>query len=330
MQPRAFAFTLIGVAFALLAGTMTANVAIDPEAVFGTHPNAPRINANSRYTRFVAYREMKERPEGVLFGSSRGNGFDLGSLARAMGVNAVANFAVNYGMVTDFLPTLEYLIREKAARGERLKAVLLMIDVDVFGKASWTNVNLDGFLPAEVSGEHPARFWWRYLTAFQFRVWTSTLRGGAGRRASAKPKTVQAAMIPPLALPGLRIVHTAAAEPPRRYDILPRPQFEAHLALLGRMAVLCRENGIRFTVVTSPLTRKNTSDLDPDELERVTARIARVVPLWDFGTPDWLSERGDLWHDWSHFRTQVGDLMLARIFGGTPVPPPGFGTLRGG
>ena len=171
----------------LLAGTMTANVAIDPEAVFGTHPDVPRVNANSRYTRFVAYRDGNERPDGVLFASSRGTGFDPAALARALGVNGIANFSVNYGMVTDHLPVLEYLIREKAARGERLKSVLLMVDVDHFGKAPWTNSNLDGFLPPAVSGEHPARFWWRYLTAFQFRVWRATIGGEAGRRAASAP-----------------------------------------------------------------------------------------------------------------------------------------------
>ena len=60
-----------------------------------------------------------------------------------------------------------------------------MVDVDHFGKAAWTNSNLDSFLPPAVSGEHPARFWWRYLTAFQFRVWRGIvahrLRGGDRR-----------------------------------------------------------------------------------------------------------------------------------------------------
>ena len=212
MSPHAFALCFVVILAALLAGTMTANVAIDPEAVFGTHGDAPRVNANSRYTRFVAYRDGNARPDGVLFASSRGTGFDPAALARALGVNGIANFSVNYGMVTDHLPVLEYLIREKAARGERLRSVLLMVDVDHFGKAPWTNSNLDGFLPPAVSGEHPARFWWRYLTAFQFRVWRTTVGGEAGRRAEA-PRLVHAAIIPPLALPELRTVRVAAAPP---------------------------------------------------------------------------------------------------------------------
>ena len=84
-----------------------------------------------------------------------------------------------------------------------------------------------------------------------------------------------------------------------------------------------------LTVVTSPLNRLNARDYDPADLARVAERIARVVPLWDFGTPDWLSDRGDLWSDPSHFKPEVGEMMLRRVFGGGS-PPAGFGTLRGG
>jgi hypothetical protein len=328
MSARAFALCFVAILAALLAGTMTANVAIDPEAVFGTHPGAPRVNANSRYTRFVAYRDGNARPDGVLFASSRGTGFDPAALARALGVNGVANFSVNYGMVTDHLPVLEYLIREKAARGERLKSVLLLIDVDHFGKAPWTNINLDGFLPPEVSGEHPARFWWRYLTAFQLRVWRATVAREAGRRAEAVP-IARAAMMPPLTLPEWPVLRSAAVRPQRAYDIVQRPQLDAHLALLARMAALCRQHGVTLTVVTSPLNRLNARDYDPAELARVTERIARVVPLWDFGAPDWLSDRPGLWTDPSHFTPEVGDMMLGRVFG-VGTAPAGFGALRGG
>jgi hypothetical protein len=230
-------------------------------------------------------------------------------------------------MISDHLPTLEYLLRDKATRGERLRAVLLMLDVDHFGKAPWTNINLDGFLPPEISGEHPARFWWRYLTAFQLRVWSATIRQVPGRRVEAPPKVVTAAMLPRIALPdlpGLRLI--ARSEP--QYDIVPRPQLEAHLAMLARFAALCRQHGVQLTVLTSPLNRLNARDYDPAELARVTARISQVVPLWDFGMPDWLSDRGELWLDPSHFQPEVARMMLERMFGSSGRPD--FGSLRGG
>jgi hypothetical protein len=329
MQVRTFALALIAIAAALLAGTMATNVAVDPEAVFGTHPNAVRVNANSRWQRYLEYRDAREHPDGVIFASSRGNGFERGDLARALGVAAVANFSLTYGMISDHLPTLEYLLRDKAARGERLRSVLLMLDVDHFGKVPWTNTNLDGFLPPEISGEHPARFWWRYLTAFQLRVWIATIREVPGRRVERPGRltVLEAAMLPRVTLPDISALRRAAL-PRRQYDIVLRPQLEAHLAMLARFAALCRQRDVRLTVVTSPLNRLNGRDYDPAELARVTARISRVVPLWDFGMPDWLSDRGELWLDPSHFGPEVARMMLDRIFRSSG--PQGFGTLRGG
>ncbi len=323
MTARAFALAVITFAIACLTGTMAVNVGLDPEAVFNPAKASERINANTRYLRYLDYKALDPRPDGVLFGSSRGNHFDRDALARHMGLNRVAGFAVNFGMVSDHLPALDYVIRDKAARGETLKAALVMLDVDHFGKAAWTNTNLDGFLPPEISGEAPARFWWRNLSAFQPRVWFSTLRGRPAPPPPEQPADRGEAGSPP------NERRDSAASPARRRTVVPRPQLEAQLVMLGRMAALCREHGIRLIVATSPLSRTNARDYDPADLARVTARISAVVPLWDFGAPDWLSERSDLWFDPSHFHDEVSRMMLARMFG-APGARPGFGILRGG
>ena len=109
------------------------------------------------------------------------------SSRRRIGARTVAKFDVTAGMITDHLPALEYVLRDKAQRGEKIKAALLLIDVDSFGKPPATNVNIDSFLPPELSGEHPARFWWRYLTVFQLRMWRGIIAyrmRGADRAAS--------------------------------------------------------------------------------------------------------------------------------------------------
>ena len=133
-------------------------------------------------TAFGNIRRKRDQVDGLLFASSRGRAFDADLVARKIGARAVAKFDVTAGMITDHLPALEYVLRDKAARGEKIKAALLLIDVDSFGKPPATNVNIDSFLPPELSGEHPARFWWRYLTVFQLRMWRGIIayrmRGG--------------------------------------------------------------------------------------------------------------------------------------------------------
>jgi hypothetical protein len=53
--------------------------------------------------------------------------------------------------------------------------------------------------------------------------------------------------------------------------------------------------------------------------------------VWDFGTPDWLDARPDMWVDEGHFDGRVAKMMLDRMFGVTPTAAlADFGVLRQG
>jgi hypothetical protein len=69
---------------------------------------------------------------------------------------------------------------------------------------------------------------------------------------------------------------------------------------------------------------------NPQALRRadaVAAELAQIAPLWDFGAPQWLAERPDLWLDASHFSHQVGRMMIERIYTGAQPGQP-FGVAR--
>ena len=191
MHPRTFACALLVGAFALLGATMAINVALDPQYVFGTPLRSDDENANYRYHRLRQYQAQRERVDGLVFASSRGKAFDADLVAQKTGAARVAKFDVTAAMITDHLPALEYVLRDKAERGKKLRAVLLLIDVDSFGKLPSTNVNIDSFLPPELTGEHPARFWWRYLTVFQFRMWRGIIvhRMRSDERTAIEPRS---------------------------------------------------------------------------------------------------------------------------------------------
>jgi hypothetical protein len=181
-RARTFALVLIGCGAAVLAATMITNVALDPQYVFGTPLTREDENANLRYHRLRQYQAARERVGGLLFASSRGKAIDPALLAAKAGPKAVARFDVTAGMITDHLPALEYVLRDKAARGERISAVLLLLDVDSFGKPPATNLNIDAFLPPELSGEPPFRFWWRYLTVSSFPCGAASWRTAGSAR----------------------------------------------------------------------------------------------------------------------------------------------------
>ena len=93
---------------------------------------------------------------------------------------------------------------------------------------------------------------------------------------------------------------------------------------------LCRDHGVKLTVVISPMHHSIESRLDPDDMTRAVDAINRIVPLWDFSKTSSMTSLPGLWHsDRLHFSDQVSWSMLRRIFSGTM--PPGweeFGRLR--
>lgn len=330
---RRYVIAAVAIATAWLAATMTANVLIDPQGVFGSELVPVHLNANQRYAAFRDYKGAPERYDAVLFGASRGNAFDRTFLAAQFGARAVVNFSVPFGLLTDHLPALQFLLRDKAARGERLKGVFLLLDADFFGKAPWTNVNIDSFLPPQESGESPLRFWWRYLTAFQFKYWNMDLRRlRATATASAgtpRPRYAAAGLMPLLPLGSLA--------PPARIPVddiqeLDAPEIRSDLArqldLLARFVALCRAQDVRLIVAFSPLSRQNVPDVQAPDNARIVDQVARVVPVWDFGRPAWLSERPDLWLDNSHYGPAVATMMMQRVFGLPTSAPADFGRLR--
>jgi hypothetical protein len=339
MRPRSYVGAAIAMAAALLFATMAANVLIDPQGVFGTKLFVPVANPNLRYLDLETYKADPDRYDGVLFGSSRGEIFDLNALAQDLGVHAVINFSVPQGLMTDHLPALQYLLRDKASRGSRIKAIFLLVDSDLFGLEPWTDNNADSFLPPEVGGESRWRFWWRYLTIFQFATWRQYIdralgSGGAAhaRAQRAAVKTAMAAMSP-LQSPQAAGRETAAeGAPGGQNEARPRVRADlAHqLALFDRFLALCREHDIRLTVAFSPLNRNNegASDVQMPDNERIVDTISRRVAVWDFDRPAWLSDRADLWNDVFHFKQPVADMMLQRIFGGRSLAPAGFGQLK--
>jgi hypothetical protein len=335
-QVRGYVVAAIGLAVAWLLATMAANILVDPQAVFGLDLLRSHLNPNARYAALRDYRAAPERYDAVLFGSSRGNVFDRALLAEQMGVRNVANFSVPFGLLTDHLPALEYLLHDKAARGGRLAAVFLLMDADFFGKQPWTNLNIDSFLAPELSGENPIRFWWRYLTAFQLKNWKYDLAASAKSAADAAPPRLQVMRRAPVAaglVPLRPLPLAASAAVPIALEELDAPEIRSDLAhqldLLARFMTLCREADTRLYIALSPLNRQNVRDEQAPDNERIVDAIARVAPVWDFDRPAWLSERPDLWLDFSHYSPAVAALMMQRVFGHPTSGPVDFGRLRG-
>ena len=337
MKPRTYALTLILAAAALFAGVVAANILLDPQGVFGTNllPRSPNINLH--YRNLSAYDAAPDRFDGVLFGSSRALAIPLPELSRRTNGVSFATFWVIRGMLPDFLPALEYVATDKAKRGQRLRAVFLLLDIDTFGDPAGTNRYIETLLPQALSGESGVYFWWRNLTALQVRGWHAILREA---RAALEEKDRQApSAIVKVRLTLVRIASVLSglaargvqAGSPYNRPFKDRAHFAEQLGLLQRLVALTRQSGAELIVAVSPLHRAVESRYLPTDLSQALDQVARVTPLWDFTRADWLSDDPNYWKgDTAHYSSEVASMMLARMFG-DPVPPDWehFGRLRG-
>ena len=337
MRPRTYALTLILGAAALFISVVAANLLIDPQGVFGTNllPRSP--NLNYHYRNLAAYDAAPDRFDGLLFGSSRAQATPPAELSRRIDGVTFANFSVIRGMLPDFLPALEYVLADKAKRGQRLRAVFLLLDIDTFGDPAATNRYIETLLPQALSGESGVYFWWRNLTALQVRSWQRILREARAaieerdRQAPSALEKVKWALVRFAGLSGLAARGSQAGSDYNR-PFGRRALFAEQLQLLQRVAALSRQSGAELIVAVSPLHRAVERRYLPKDLSQALDQVARVTPLWDFTGADWLSDDPNYWMgDTAHYSPEVGRMMLARIFG-DPMPRgwERFGRLRGG
>jgi hypothetical protein len=329
---------MISVVAALFLAVVGANLIIDPQAVFGTGLFGRAPNANDRYERLKAYKADPTRFDSLLFGSSRSFVFPLDEVSRRMDAR-FATFAVVGGMLTDHLPTLEYVLRDKVLRGERLRAVFLQLDIDALGNRPFTGQGLQYVLPPAISGEDRIRYWWKFLSAIQFKAWHSAVTGvSTHRQATTAPDAPSMAEAIAAGLGDLALSRQAHAEAmtqnaahghgaPER--ITQRPDFDRQIALLKRLVTICRDSNIKLVVVAAPIGRASADRLERADLLDTIDRVSRIVPLWDFTLARQAVDHPEFWRDGFHFGSNIAALMVDRIFG-NPLPPgwADFGTFR--
>ena len=319
MKARTYALLLIMVGAGVFLAVAGANLVIDPQGVFGTSLFGGARNVNDRYATVVAYQANPDRYDGVLLGSSRALDVPLDELSRRMNAAGFAKFAVVGGMLTDHVAALEYVVRDKAATARRLKAVFLLLDVDLMGQPPYTNRSNQFLMPPALSGENPSRFWWKNLAAIQFKVWRSAIADARGGEIGIGATPVQPAPGPVDTPAGVGFRVTATAE------------FRRQLRLLERLVALCRAQAIELVVATPPLHPQHMRRYDPPDFSHAMDLVARIVPVWDFTDLGNVSGQRELWIDISHFHPWIVRVMLNRMFG-DPLPEAwrGFGQYRSG
>jgi hypothetical protein len=312
MRARTFTLSVAAIAAVALLGVAAANLLIDPQGVFGGAEG--RREPNLRYAAFTRYAQGAETYEGLVFGSSRGIAFDVSYLGTRLGDVRFANFSVPVGLLPDHLPVLRHVLDDKAARGQRLRAVALLLDVDMFGVAPITGT-LNATLPPAVTGESAWKFWWANLIALQPAAWTHELTGGPRDRGpTLAPAGVPTTGVPTAAAPSPADRAPgwggASVDAPMRIRRLTGARDHAsQLRMLAEFVALCRRHGVDLRVAAMPLSVPARALVDRKDAERSIEMLGEVVPFVDFSFSR-LGEDPALWQDPLHFTVAASRLMI--------------------
>lgn len=100
------------------------------------------------------------------------------------------------------------------------------------------------------------------------------------------------------------------------------------LASIRELVELTKNNHVRLTLFINPIHRATYLDTDMRLLFRFKKELAALTDFYDFSGLNSIATDNYYYHETSHYREMVGDMMLKRMFGYPPVAVPAdFGVL---
>ncbi|MDR0951580.1 MAG: polysaccharide deacetylase family protein [Oscillospiraceae bacterium] len=104
-------------------------------------------------------------------------------------------------------------------------------------------------------------------------------------------------------------------------DKFPMTQLEACMDALERIKALCDSRGIELTVLVPPMPESQLNNYFDADLEAFYTRLGEITPYHDFARLAPNEPR--YFYDENHYRNNVGEMMLARIYDDSSVYIPG-------
>lgn len=90
---------------------------------------------------------------------------------------------------------------------------------------------------------------------------------------------------------------------------------------------MCNEKGVNYKVIMVPMYYKDFESYDKNQARQFYNRLSQITDFWDFTNSE-ISYDARYFYDRTHFRNNVGKMMLAKIFGDKDVfYPNNFGNF---
>ena len=332
---RLAALWLAVLAAAVVLGWMALNLIVDPFGVFGDRLLtwwAYDETRNPQTAKFSYLEQHHEEFDSYVIGGPAAGAWDTQALNAAFD-GKFYNLTLNTQDMRDMERYVRWLI-------EHYEVKNLVLTVTADNARTWgvDDHSLTGAMPCQLDGSSPVFYYARYLFANPrygisklIRMCTDSMVpnsfdvfDGATGAIDYSARDVEA-----IGAQGLEaylesnpaFTDLPASAPPLWY----RDCVESVAAICS----LCEEAGANLTVVAAPTYYDYlTRSFSREEVEAFFSALARVTPYWDF-TSSSVSRDPRYFYDPACFRSSVGDMMLARMFGDdSTYCPKDFGVYR--
>lgn len=104
---------------------------------------------------------------------------------------------------------------------------------------------------------------------------------------------------------------------------------EENLKALARMKVYCEDRGISFMFMVAPTYYREMERYEAEGVQDFLDKAAQITDYWNFSGYNTVSYDARYFYDPMHYRNNVGEMILAKIFGDKSVEvPEDFGEYR--
>jgi hypothetical protein len=306
------------------------NYVVDPYGLFryGTWRHDVSHQFTGTAKNFIKTRYIAQNPQKydcLILGSSRVNGIDPTQIKDATCYN------MNYGdgLPRNHLDNLRYIL----SKGARPRIVL--IGLDEFSYKKDTTEHFTDYMrypyPPAVH-QSTILFYLKYLIRYSSRSMKEPLEGFEGKRQPSKYDHYGTGLEDSPGEPE-RIIEAD----PRKHEndpvfqlpfISEGDRMEQALREIRQTVALLNGHGIRLIVFINPVHKATYLATGLERFFYFEKELSRITNFWDFSGLNSITTNNYYYYETSHYRRNVGALMLARMFNDRSVKvPDDFGVL---
>lgn len=308
------------------------NAAVDPFGVFGDRLMqwyAYDMTQNPRVAKIAWLEQHHQDYDSYVIGSSKASSLSVDTLNAYTG-DRYYNMTWYGGDLKDEAQLAHYLIEHYD-----IKNIILTFDPECANYYdNGSQSDLKTCMHSKASGNAVLPFYGRYLFANLSYSWDkliSCARSGILPDASCVyiPETGCYNKIQRDASPINDMASYLAYEGLSGY-VAPctMEHIDEAVAAIYEIRQLCLDNGVSFTLVGIPVSDAELAAYPREGVTELAARVAEFTDFYCFWGRGGINADLRYFYDEVHFRNNVGDMVLATLFGDMSVyVPEGFGTL---